>query len=69
MGKKLDHTGEVRRMNNGMTAKIVAYRNSLDIAVQFEDDTIICNKTYDAFKKGTISNPNYKIKTRKRISV
>ena len=59
MAKKLDRTGEVRRMNNGMTAKIVAYRSSRDIDIQFEDGTIVYNKTYGSFKKGLIANPNY----------
>ena len=59
MAKKIDHTGEVRRMNNGMMTKIVAYRNSKNIDIQFEDGTIVYHKRYSAFKKGNITNPNY----------
>jgi len=69
MAKKIDRTGEVRKMNNGMTAKIVAYRSSRDIDIQFEDGTIVYNKTYGSFKKGLIANPNYKIKNGELILV
>ena len=59
MAKKLDRTGEVRRMNNGMMAKIIVYRNCNDIDIQFKDGTIVYHKLYDMFKKGHIANPNY----------
>ena len=35
-----------------MIATIITYRNYKDIDVQFEDKTIVCNRQYDAFKKG-----------------
>ena len=34
-------------MNNGLLATIIAYRNTQDIDVQFEDGTIIYNKMYN----------------------
>lgn len=42
--------------------KIIEYRGALDIDVQFNDDfnTIVTNKQYNDFKKGSIKNPNYK---------
>lgn len=39
---------------------IIAYRNYEDLDVQFEDGTIIFNKTYNGFKKGSIKNPYYR---------
>ena len=41
---------------------IIKYRKSEDIDIQFEDETIVKNKTYNNFKKGNIKNPNYKKK-------
>jgi hypothetical protein len=40
---------------------IIGYRNAKDIDVQFNDEfnTILTNRVYDSFKKGTIKNPNY----------
>ena len=58
--KKIDRTKEERTMNNGMKAVIIAYRNALDIDVQFEDGTIVTNKQYGNFNIGSIRNPNIK---------
>lgn len=49
--------GESKLMNCGMIATIVEYRSSDDIDICFKDGTLLCNKTYDAFRKGEISNP------------
>ena len=51
--------GETRTMLNGQKATCVAYRRSDDIDVQFEDETIVTNKTKYSFLKGEISNPNF----------
>ena len=56
-------------MNNGMIATIIAYRNSRDIDIEFEDGTICQNKNYRTFKNGSIRNPNYKIKNGELIAV
>ena len=64
MRKMIDRTGEVRRMNNGMMATIIGYRRSRDIDIQFEDGTILYHMYYDNFKKGYITNPNCKIKSK-----
>ena len=50
--------GETRLMNNGMNATCIAYRNSEDIDVQFEDGTIVEHKVKSAFYAGAIANPN-----------
>ena len=44
----------------GMKMKIINYRNSSDIDVQFEDGSIVEHKTYSCFKLGNILNPNSK---------
>lgn len=56
-----DRVGEVRRANNGMLMKILAYRSVKDIDVQFEDGVIVCNKRYSAFDKGNIGHPKVKL--------
>ena len=51
--------GETRMMNCKIEATIIRYRNAADIDVRFEDGTIVKNRTYSAFKKGNIVNPNF----------
>ena len=53
-----DRVGQVSRTADGQTMKIVAYRNSKDIDVQFDDGTIIEHRNYVAFLRGLIHNPN-----------
>ena len=52
------HINEVRTMNNGQTAKLIAYRGSEDIDIQFEDGTVVEHRQYSGFKRGTVSNPS-----------
>ena len=51
------HVGETRMMNCGIKATIIKYYNYHNIDVQFENGTIVRNKTYDSFKKGKIAKP------------
>ena len=60
MASKIDRVGETRVMKCGMEAIIIRYRKAIDIDVRFEDGTVVERKTYSAFKKGSISNPNIK---------
>ena len=46
--------GERRKMNDGNFATIIAYKNSRDIDVQFDDGTIVFCKQYGNFLKGGI---------------
>lgn len=54
---KVYKIGEKQVMQNGLIAEIIEYRGSNDIDVKFEDNTIVTNKTYQAFLKGKISHP------------
>ena len=60
MASKIDRVGETQMMKCGMEAIIIRYRKAIDIDVRFEDGTVVERKTYSAFKKGSISNPNIK---------
>lgn len=51
--------GETAISNLGLKMKIINYRSTTDIDVQFEDKTIVCNKTYANFRHGYILHPNY----------
>lgn len=42
----------------GMAATIIAYRNATDIDVQFEDGTVVRNRSKHHFEHGGIQNPN-----------
>ena len=57
-GRIKDKTGEMSVAKNGQKMIIVAYRNNKDIDVQFEDGTVVTNKCYHNFKKGSIQYPN-----------
>ena len=56
--------GEKIKANNGLMMTIIAYRNTLDIDIQFEDGTIVYNKTYGNFRIGNIGHPTYKSRSK-----
>lgn len=65
-----NRVGTVTKANNGMNMKIVSYRGNSDIDVQFEDGTVVKNKRYQEFVKGSIRNPNVKRNScKKRIGM
>lgn len=49
--------------SNGLKMKIISYRSAQDIDIKFEDGTIVKNKRYQDFQKGTIKNPSVKNKS------
>lgn len=58
----LERIGEVSIATNGQKMVIIAYHNYENIDVRFEDNTIVLNKSYSDFKKGSILNPNARTK-------
>ena len=52
-----DRLGEETVLNNGLKAKIIAYRTSLDIDIKMEDGTVLTGKQYSSFKRGGIGHP------------
>lgn len=54
---KIDRTGETKRAANGMLMTIIEYRKSNDIDIQFEDGTIVRNRTISDFNRGLIKYP------------
>lgn len=54
---KENRLGETRTMNCGKKATIIAYNNSHNIDVQFEDGTIVKHKSYGSFQTGKIAIP------------
>jgi hypothetical protein len=60
--------GEVVLATNGQKMQLIKYRDTSDVDVQFEDGTVVYHKHYNAFKKGTVQNPNKPIvKTINRV--
>ena len=52
---KNDRINKTRTMNCGYNCKIIAYRNSMDIDVEFIDNgEVVHNVTYDNFRNGRI---------------
>ena len=51
------YIGETKTMTNGLKATIIAFRNSNDIDIEFEDGTIVKHKGHSAFSVGRIKHP------------
>ena len=51
------HIGETITTNSGRKATIIAWRNKIDIDVEFEDGIIVSHKRYYNFKRGSIAHP------------
>lgn len=49
--------GETRMMNCGQKATIIAYYNSENIDIEFEDGSVALKKSYGNFKSGSIKHP------------
>lgn len=64
MRKTKNRVGETNTANCGMKMTIIRYGSSYDIDVEFEDGTIVKNRTYRCFKRGMISHPNYYLANR-----
>ena len=56
---KTNRIGETNIATNKQVMTIIKYKKYNDIDIQFEDKTIVKNKSYYSFKKGNIRNPNY----------
>lgn len=55
---KLGHIGEISVASNGMVMTIIAYRNNIDVDVQFSDGTIVRNVAYHRFLNGAVRHPD-----------
>jgi hypothetical protein len=66
--EKIDHLGETAIAYNGQQMKIVRYRNTSTIDVEFEDGTVVKNRTYNSFLTGHIRNPNNSIRKKEQCS-
>ena len=58
--QNLTRIGEVSYSTYGQKMTIIEYNGSMDLSVEFEDGTVVKNKTYTFFKRGNIKNPNFK---------
>lgn len=61
--------GKESTATNGLKMKIISYRSAQDIDIKFEDGTIVKNKRYQDFQKGTIKNPSVKNKSLMSVRV
>lgn len=68
MPKFIDRTGETNVATNGQIMTIIEYRTADDMDIQFEDGTIVYNKSYDKFKKGMVRNPSVKRKSINKLT-
>ena len=55
--------GETIMQKCGMSATCIAYRNSSDLDVQFEDGVIVYKRRKISFKRGKINNPSFNNKS------
>lgn len=66
---KKDKTGEIIYNHQELKMWVKEYRTNKDIDVEFEDGFISYNRNYSDFKKRSIKNPNFKIKTNRKAKV
>lgn len=57
-GKTAERLGEMKQMNCGKTAKIIAYRGNRDIDVEFDNGEILKHVSYGQFSRGTFCPPS-----------
>ena len=55
--KYRDRIGRKATMNSGKTCRIIAYRSSMDLDVEFEDGAVAKHTSYTKFKSGMIGHP------------
>ena len=55
--KYRDRIGRKATMNSGKTCRIIAYRSSMDLDVEFEDGAVAKHTSYTKFKLGMIGHP------------
>lgn len=67
MAKIKDRTGETNINHQGLSMKIIEYKNWENINVEFDDGFISKNKTYQSFKNGQIRNHNHAWVIKKRF--
>ena len=65
--KKENKVGEKRKMNCGLMATIIKYKNSYDIDVRFENNRIARNRQYCNFERGRILPDGYILHKEKRL--
>ena len=56
--------GKVVMANCGLKMKILEYYSSQNVTVLFEDLTVVRQKTFSSFKKGSIGHPKFKRKNK-----
>ena len=61
--------GEETFNKQGLKMKIIDCESSANITVQFEDGTIVGNRTYYGFKRGTIEHPNFLFNNRSGMEI
>ena len=66
---KRNLVGLTGKANNGQTMTIIAYRNTNDIDVMFEDGAVVEGTRYPYFKRGAIANPRLKKTSKPRRKV
>lgn len=62
------HLGEIRTMNCGLEAEIIAYESYKNITVRFSDGTEVPNRQYCCFERGQIKYPSKKKKKTNNLS-
>lgn len=55
--KRIDRIGEAKRMNNGLLATVIGYRNVDDVDIEFQNGKIVYGKQYQSFKNGEVKCP------------
>lgn len=60
-GDKIDRTGEIHITKQGYNAKIIEYINANNCTVEFDDGTIVYNKSYIQLKSKSLRKPTNRL--------
>jgi hypothetical protein len=61
LNKIINKTGEINYNKNNEKMEIIKYIDKCNIDVEFEDGSVVKNRTYNSFKSGNIISPYCKI--------
>ena len=55
----VEELNEWKEMKNGQKARVIAYRGVNDVDIEFEDNTVVKNRSLSTFRSSSVRNPNY----------
>ena len=67
--KYRDRIGRKATMNSGKTCRIIAYRSSMDLDVEFEDGSVTEHIEYRNFMEGRVARPQDSRRNKRKLRI